>query len=402
MEENKKQKSKKWLLIIVGMVIAATVIILLLLRVGGKIGGNRDKVSVTAKTEDTLSADIRSLLMKSGESRQITASKKGAVFASSNPEVATVDKTGKVTALKKGNALITITAEERTAYCGVLVDSVGSMVDVSKQKAKTIFSDVILEEPGAIKGFAVDKEHSAYYLSQPYATDSYVGLPSDVVVSKVVKNSRGTWESAEWMRFYESGTGTIALNKKGSDSYLMLESNGTYFGSGQALSNVAWKNETYAQGEYGETLTLEGVKGSASPAIDKENDLLVIYDNVKKSYLIYDQKTLQDGAVYLHEVVCEKNQEPVAGVDDSQGFYNASIRDFAVADGYIYQISGSASIYISVFDLNGTLQYCHRVLDYDDMEVRTPGGIDYVDGSIYIAVGSGNKQYYFGNVWIFQ
>ena len=106
--------------------------------------------------------------------------------------------------------------------------------------------------------------------------------------------------------------------------------------------------------------------------------------------------------VYLHEAVCENGQEPVAGVDESQGFYNATIRDFAVADGYIYQICGSSSIYVSVFDLEGTLQYCYRVPDFDDMEVRTPGGIACEGGKVYIAVGSGNSSYYFGNVWMFE
>ncbi len=388
----------------IGMVIVAAVIILLLLKIGGKIDSGGEKTSVTAKTETPLSADRRSFIMKSGESQQLTASEKGATFASNHPEVATVDSSGKVTALKKGNALITITAGEKTAYCGVIVDGIGAMVDISKQKASAIFSDVLLEEPGAIKGLAIDKANNAYYLSQPYATDSYVSLPSDVVVSKVTKGSKGTFETTEWMRFYEIGTGTIALDKKGTDTYLMLESNGTYYGSGDTVSRVAWKNEEFEREEFGETFALDGVKGSASPAIDAENGLLVVYDNAKKSYLFYDHEMVKSGTngTYLYEVTCENNQEPAAGADDSQGFYNATVRDFAVADGYIYQISGSSSIYVSVFDLNGTLQYCHRVMDYADMEVRMPGGIACVDGNVYIAVGTGNRQYYFGNVWIFQ
>lgn len=397
------KKSKKLLLIILGMIVVAAIIILLLLGLGDK-KGDGEKVSATPKVEK-VSVDTRSLLMKSGETVKLTTSKENAEFSSSNPEVATVDATGNVTAVKKGNALITITLGEEKAYCGVIVDGMGTMVDITKQKAKVIFSDVLLEEPEAITSLAVDISENAYYLAQPYATTSYEILPSDIVVSKVAKNEEGTWATTDWMRFYESGTGTIAIEKDGIDTYLLLESNGTYYGSGNTLSSVKWESEGFGQEEYGTIYNFSEVSGSASPAVDSWNDMVVVYDNVKKSYLFYDRNSLQSGedAVYLHEAVCANGQQPVAGVDDSQGFYNATIRDFAVADGYIYQICGSSSMYVSVFDLNGTLQYCYRVPDYaEDMEVRMPGGIACEAGKVYIAVGSHNSSYYLGNVWMFE
>ncbi len=394
-------KSKKWILIIIGMILAATVIILLLLGLGEKRGGG---TTVPATDKPALSVDTRSMLLKSGETRQLSVMNDvSATFSSSNTGVAKVDEKGVVTAVAKGNALITITAGEETAYCGIIVDGTGSMIDVSKQKAKAIFSDVKLEEPGAITGLAVDIAGNAYYLAQAYATSSYGSLPSDIVVSKVAKEN-AAWKVTEWMRFYESGTGTIAIEKEGIDTYLLTESNGSYYGSGTTASRIKWKNESYEQETFGDTFSFAGVTGSASPAVDAGNGLLMVYDNVKKSYLLYDRESLQSGkdAVYLHEVVCKNGQEPVAGVDDSQGFYNATVRDFAIANGYIYQICGSASIYVSVFDLNGTLQYCYRVPEYADMGVRMPGGIACEGGKIYIAVGSGNSNYYFGNVWMFQ
>lgn len=401
MEENKEKKSKKWLLVIVGMVIMAAVIILLMFGLGGKLGGG-DSVPTAKKAE--LSVDQRSLIMKSGETKQLTATEEDATFTSSNPSVAKVDASGKVTAVAKGNALITITSGEETAYCGVIVDGMGSMVDITTQKANVVFSDVLLEEPEAITSLAVDIAGNAYYLAQPYATSAYEILPSDIVVSKVAKNEDNAWATTEWMRFYESGTGTIAIEKDGIDTYLLLESNGTYYGSGDTLSSVKWENEGFGQEEFGETFAFAEVEGSASPTVDALNNLVVVYDNVKKSYLFYERESLQRGedAVYLHEAVCENGQQPVAGVDESQGFYNATIRDFAVADGYIYQICGSSSIYVSVFDLEGKLQYCYRVPDYADMEVRMPGGIACEGGKVYIAVGSNNSGYYFGNVWRFE
>lgn len=402
--EEKQTKKKNW--IPLAAVVSAAVIIVLVLGIFiyNKDGGDI-KVPTASTKENLVTVEQRSLLMKSGETSVLTVKGKDAKYVSSNPDVVKVDNTGKVTAVKKGNALITISVGEEKAYCGVIVDGMGNMVDISKQKAKVIFSDVLLEEPGAITSLAVDIAENAFYLAQPYASTSYEVLPSDIVVSKVSKNEKNAWATTDWMRFYESGTGTIAIEKDGIDTYLLLESNGTYYGSGSNLSCVKWNSEGFEQEEYGTIYNFSEVSGSASPAVDSWNGLIAIYDNSKKTYMFYDRESLQSGeeAVCLHEVVCENGQQPVAGVDESQGFYNATIRDFAVADGYIYQISGSSSIYVSVFDLNGTLQYCYRVPDYaEDMEVRMPGGIACEAGKVYIAVGSNDSSYFLGNVWMFE
>lgn len=400
----KQTKKKNWLPLAIVAGVAVVIVLVLGIFIYNKDGGDK-KVPTASTKENLVTVEQRSLLMKSGESSVLTVKGKDVKYASSNPDVVKVDDTGKVTAVKKGNALITISVGEEKSYCGVIVDGIGSMVDISKQKAKVVFSDVLLEEPEAITSLAVDIAANAYYLAQPYATSSYEVLPSDIVVSKVSKNEENVWATTDWMRFYESGTGTIAIEKDGIDTYLLLESNGTYYGSGNTLSSVKWESEGFGQEEYGTVYNFSEVSGSASPAVDSWNDIVVVYDNVKKSYLFYDRESLQSGeeAVYLHEAVCANGQEPVAGVDESQGFYNATIRDFAVADGYIYQICGSSSIYVSVFDLNGTLQYCYRVPDYAaDMEVRMPGGIACEAGKVYIAVGSQNSSYYLGNVWMFE
>jgi len=402
--EEKQTKKKNWLPLAIVAGVAVIIVLILGIFIYNKDGGDI-KVPTASTKENLVTVEQRSLLMKSGETSALTVKGKDAKYASSNPDVVKVDDTGKVTALKKGNALITISVGEEKAYCGVIVDGMGTMVDISKQKAKVIFSDVLLEEPGAITSLAVDIAENAYYLAQPYASTSYEVLPSDVVVSKVSKNKDNAWATTDWMRFYESGTGTIAIEKDGIDTYLLLESNGSYYGSGNTLSRVKWESEKFEQEEYGTIYNFSEVSGSASPKIDSWNGMVAIYDNAKKSYMFYDRESLQSGeeAVCLHEVTCENGQQPVAGLDESQGFYNATIRDFAVADGYIYQICGSSSIYVSVFDLNGTLQYCYRVPDYvEDMEVRMPGGIACEAGKVYIAVGSNNSSYFLGNVWMFE
>ena len=401
MEENKKEKKKILPLIIA---IAVAVIIILLLGFFMLNKGGDKKVPTASKTEDLVTVEQRSLLMKSGETQALTVKGKDVKFASSNEAVAKVDSSGKVTAVAKGNALITITSGEETEYCGVIVDLTGTMIDVTKQKAAKLVSDVQLEEPGAISGFAIDTVNDVYYFAQPYGTSSYDNLVSDIIVNKVQKNEKGDYALNSWMRFYESGTGRIAIENDGTETHLLLESNGTYYGSGNTLSEVKWEDEGFGQGEYGTTYTLDGVVGSASPTVDQNNNLLLIYDKSSRTYFVYDKAMVEkDGtATYLHSVKIAGEQAPVSGTDESQGFYNASVRGVAFADGYIYQISGSSSIYVSVFDLNGTLQYCRRVPDFSDMEVRMPAGIVVENGKVYIAVGSYNTGYYFANVWMFK
>lgn len=401
--EEKKTTKKKWLPLVIVLIIAVIIILGLGIFIFQKDGGDVEIPTASTK-EDLVTVEQRSLLMKSGETMALTVKGDDVKFASSNEAVAKVDASGNVTAVAKGNALITITSGEETEYCGVIVDVAGAMIDVSKQKASKIVSDVQLEEPGAISGFAIDAANDTYYFAQPYGTASYGNLSSDVIVNKVQKNDKGVYALNSWMRFYESGTGRIALDKEGTDTYLLLESNGTYYGSGSTLSKVKWEDEGFGQEEYGATYTLDGIAGSASPSLDNNNNLLLIYDKSSRTYFVYDKEMVEkeSTATYLHSVKIAGEQTPVAGVDESQGFYNASVKGVAIADGYIYQISGSSSIYVSVFDMNGTLQYCRRIPDFSDMEVRVPAGIAVENGKIYIVVGSYNTGYYFANVWMFK
>lgn len=395
--------NKKWLIPIIGIAVVAVIILILV--IGGLLRGNGgDQVSTEPEEEITQLTEERTLFLSSEKTHQLHVVDDMEVrFSSSNPSVATVDENGLVTAVSKGNALITISTEEMDSYCGVLVDATGKYIDVSQQTTKVVFSDVELEEPNTVTGFAVDVKNQAYYFSQPYGTTAYGGLASDVIVNKVTKNTKGEWKTSEWMRFYESGTGRIGLEADGTPS-LWLESNGTYYGIGTSFSRISWKNEGFGQKEFGETFKVEGIVGSASPTLDIDNGLVMVYDNVSKSYLLYDYEavTMGEDPSYLASVSCPNGQEPMNGVDESQGFYNASIRGFALCDGYIYQISGSSSIYISVFDLDGKLQYCHRVTAFDEMETRRPAGIACAEGKVYIGVLSGSSSYYLANVWMFE
>jgi hypothetical protein len=228
-------------------------------------------------------------------------------------------------------------------------------------------------------------------------------MPSDIVVTKLQNTTGNAWENTGWMRFYESGMGHITVENDGKGAKLWLASSGDYY-SGRAISRVDWEAGTYGQRVYGETAKLSDWDDYLFVAADPANDQVVIYDELDKAYYVYDRQALLSGedAVYLHRFTCENNKTPVAGEDDSKGHYNASLHSFAVSDGYIYQISGKSSIYISVFDMNGDLQYCHRVEDYADLNNRLPQAICCVDGKVYIAVASGSSSYRYANVWMFE
>ena len=323
-------------------------------------------------------------------------------FVSSDPEVASVDGNGKVTAHKKGNAMITVTSGEKVAKCGILVEPYGQMRDLTGTKAQAIFSDVQLYHQHEIIDFAADAENGAFYFSQQYAQK----IASDTMLTKVTKEN-GQWQRSDYVHLYNHGFGYFTIEKEDGKVYLLSESNGVSSNRGTTISRVEWESQALFDEQFGDTYALENLDGSPRPASDPENDLVVVYDyNGRESYYaVYDRDALYNGEEtdFLIRFRCESRQEPVNGKDDSQGKYNSAIRDFTVKDGYIYQLSGSGKLYISVFDFAGNLQYCHEVTDYPELSRRMPGGICFSDGDLYIAVCSAETNVvYYASVWKLQ
>jgi hypothetical protein len=153
--------------------------------------------------------------------------------------------------------------------------------------------------------------------------------------------------------------------------------------------------QTVQQGGFGERVSLTA---------DPENNLIMVYNQNEKTYYLYDRTDLLENPSVepLKKIKCEGHQTPAMGLDDSQGRYTASIRGYALADGYIYQLSGSTSIYISVFDLDGKLQYCYRLPDHPELEGRSPGAIAVENGKVYVTIQSGNSTCYYANLWVYE
>lgn len=360
-----------------------------------------DPVVVTPENPDETVTE-RSLVLNSGDSAQLTVNYENVTFVSSDTAVATVDANGNVAAVGKGTALITATCGEAVDYCGVLVGLQGELIDITKLEAKALFSDLLLNAQTEITGMGLNMENGTVYFCQSYAPSSYGPQSSDLIVTQVKKNGE-TWTRGSWMRFYESGMGYMGLETEGGKDLLWLESGGSIYGTGIAVSRVEWADEACLRTAYGDTITLEDTQ-MPGPSVDAENDLLVVIDQVTGEYVIYDRGALLAGepAVALHRFDCASRQTPAAGEDDSQGRYNASLQGFALADGYLYQISGKNSVYVSVFDLNGNLQYCQRLEDYPELTLRHPAAITVVDGKLYVTMQSGSTACYLANLWVYD
>lgn len=396
MEEKKKSLKSLWLPI-GGMLVLTAIILLVIFGIGRmKDSAGGDSVSASEPNVEVLLVEERSLLLGSGESKKLTVIDGAEVtFESSNTAVATVKEDGTVTAVGSGMALITITADEGISYCGVIVDGVGEIIDISSKKATVMFSDMMLNAQTKIAGMGVDTTNNAIYFAQSYGASAYSPVNSDVMVTKVTLE-KDKWTRGGLMRFYESGEGHLDVE----DGKIWMESGGSYLGLGKTISCVDWEDDGFVQGSYGQTYDIGELDGTKL-AVDSENNMVAVYDAINKQYLIYDKSALVEGETntYLHAVVCAKEQEPVLGVDDSQNHYNTSIRGYALADGYIYQISGGNSIYVSVFDLSGQLQYCTLIEDFEDLELRMPAAIAVENGNVYLCVQSGDETCYFANVW---
>ena len=363
-----------------------------------------EPVTVTVSLAELL-APQRSQMLESGKTLQLNLpADREVTVTSSDEKVVTVNQNGLVTAVGKGMAFVTVSDGNEAVRCGVLVGGEGSMIDVTKLSIREVFSDLELHEATEITGMAVDAENQAVYLAQRYGSDSYVPLNSEMIVSKVERKG-DSWELSGWMRFSGSGRGSICVDNDGQTPRLWMECGGDYVGYGKSISLVDWSDNSYCLDSYGQVFTPQGVRSGMTVTADTENDMVLVYDRAEKSYRVYNRADMLAGESapeYVHTFTCKANQTPAAGEDDSQGRYNASVRGYALHDGYLYQFSGSSSIYLSVFDLNGNLQYCHRLTDLPDQAYYMPASVSIADGKVYVVTASGDSGYNLANVWVFE
>lgn len=399
-------KNKKIVILIALIAVLAACLVALLVFKGSLFPDKAPQETVALESIQQLLAHQRSQLLETGKTFQLDLPKdREVVVSSSNEKVATVDKNGLVTAAGKGMAMITVSDSRESAACGVLVDTKGSMIDVTKLQRKEVFSGLELHSAAEITGLAVDaKNQSVYFAQSPLSAGSFVPLNSDVLVNKVERKDN-SWKLAGWMRFSGSGKGSICVDNDGEKTRLWMECSGDYVGYGKAISLVDWSDNSYSQDSFGQMFDPQGISGGMTVTADIENNMVLVYDRAAKCYRIYDRAAMLAGEKapeYVHSFSCKANQTPAAGVDDSKGRYNASIHGYTLYDGYLYQFSGSSSIYLSVFDMEGNLQYCHRLTDLPEVDYYMPASISVADGKIYLAIATGNSEYNLANLLVFE
>lgn len=350
------------------------------------------EAELAANEPAELSLNESGVLLAKGDSLQLKAVAGSATaYSSSNEAVATVDNSGKVTAVGKGNAVITATDGTLEATCGVIVDlDETALIDIRTTEPKMILSEQYLYHATVFRDLVtVNGEH--YYIQRNDST------PSDLTIQHLDENGYVD----EWMTFIGFGGG-VSISAEVMDDgswYLWLESNGNAASEGQTLSRIKYEPGKTYQGQGGQTWAFKKAEGAVYASVDQENGLVCVRTVSTGGYTFtyYDYESMIAGEplVPLYEI--ELNMLTATLSRDinptGAGVGEHNFRGFAVSGQYIYQYFGTAksSILVAVYNMAGEAQYVHAVTQFKDLVFREPDGINIADGKIYLGIVSGES-----------
>lgn len=152
-------------------------------------------VSITQATAEII---IGETIQLSASVQPSNATKKTVTWSSSNSEIATVDETGKVTAIKAGEATITAKAEEKTATCKVIV-----------QKKFIAVSSVTLNK-------------AELYLEKGHSETLVATLAPDEATDKTV-----SWRSSDTFIATVDANGKVTAISKGTAAITVTANDGS-------------------------------------------------------------------------------------------------------------------------------------------------------------------------------
>ena len=385
-------KSKKILGLLSIIVLAAIIAIVFKVYPREQETVNENEGTQTVKT---ISFTERSYILATGDkvSLSLNSEEESVTYTSSNPEAVQVSETGEVTALKKGNALITATSGDAVAYCGIMVDLESTLFELTDKKISPHVDRAILTMPSIHQQFVIDDATGDIYFLQKYDE-----TPSDVIATRYCADG-----TQEWMRFIDFGHGSgLALEREEDGSvYLWLTSDADVNELAVSLSRILWEPGKVYQEDGGDVFVFPDVNTTPIPYIDAENNLLCVRGKkgVVQEFYFYDLDCVKEGDLNpLHSF------ELLGGVSDEEPLYY-SFQGMAVSGQYLYYYEGAPSVQpkISIWDMQGNLVSIDSVPDeiYSDLNWNggegywEPEGLDIYQGQLYLGMASnpgGNRR----------
>ncbi len=343
------------------------------------------------------------------------------VWTSSNSDIASVDRSGKVTGKKSGTVTITASMPETEikASFQVAVVPANKVIPLSKQNLKVYKNDIVLLESKkgysrAMQNFAIENfgtNNEIFYFSYPTLSNTSVKNISNAmksslvrtVVQRIPKNklSSKTGEQNSYMFLNNTGhaqsfefvNGEMWLN---GDGYV-AESDGAYWGYYRSLIRTNFKankpTDKFQEKQNVKFNSSNGASyGNPEVGIDEGTDMLAIRSGNK--VLIYQLSELKKGNLVLLYQFTLSNK-----IDG--GYYDRQGHD--IANGYYYQYRGQlgSSLYIEVYNMLGELIYTRKVkVSLNKPEAE---GLKIYNNQLFIGVtyesgknGRYNSIYYFG------
>lgn len=356
--------------------------------------------TIPPTTTITLNED--GLVLSSGDTFQLSAEVDDVSYASSNEAVATVDANGLISAVGKGNAVITASVDGVVAHCGVIVDlEETSLIDIREQTATLMVAEQYLIHASVLRDFVIVDEE-VYYIQR---NDSQ---PSDLVLHHLDENGN----TDEWMNLIGFGGGVSISAEQAADGkwYLWVESNGNAASEGQTVSRIPYEPGTTYQSQGGQTWYFNQTEGPVYASVDQENGLVCVRTvcNAGYRFTYYDYESMIAGEelipLYSKDLsmlttALDKSINPTgAGVGEH------NFRGFAVSGQYIYQYFGTAksSLLVAVYDIHGEAVYIHKVTEFSDMVFREPDGMYIADGKLYLGLASGESGDRRANIIVYE
>lgn len=385
-------KNKKILGLLSVIILAAVIAMVLKACPKEQETANKDEVQQTTKT---ISFTERSYILATGDKVSLSLEQDvdSVTYTSSNPEAVKVSKDGEITALKKGNALITATSGDAVAYCGIMVDLESTLFELTDKKISAHVDRAILTMPSIHQQFVIDDATGDIYFLQKYDD-----TPSDVIATRYCADG-----TQEWMRFIDFGHGSgLALEREDDGSiYLWLTSDADVNEVAASVSRILWEPGKVYQEDGGDVFVFPDVDTTPIPYIDAENNLLCVRGKkgVVQAFYYYDLDAVKAG-----ELIPLTSFEIYGGASSDEPLYY-SFQGMAVSGQYLYYYEGSPSVQpkISVWDMQGNLVSFDLVPNdvFSDLNWNggtgyyEPEGLDIYNGQLYLGMASnpgGNRR----------